>query len=177
MPTSDVFILNRAKELLDRGVPTDQAVERGIRSAASTVTSGAAMMIAVLAIFASLRQLDVKQLGVGLAVAVLIDATLIKDVLVPVAMKLLGDWNWYLPRWLESMPLLSTKPKPPTDILETSTSAGGGNRPRSKSSRRRVADVDSTAPRLTSISVRKEPARSAPPGDAAIGRSHWPFIG
>jgi RND superfamily putative drug exporter len=99
-----VFILSRVKELVDQGVPTDEAVERGIRSTASTVTSAAAVMIAVFAIFASLHALDIKQLGVGLAVAVLIDATLIRGVLLPAAMKLLGDWNWYLPSWLEWMP-------------------------------------------------------------------------
>src|SRR5437868_3835425 len=107
-----VFILSRVKELVDQGVPTDQAVERGIRTTASTVTSAAAVMIAVFAIFASLRTLDIKQLGVGLAVAVLLDATLIRGVLLPAAMKLLGEWNWYLPRWLEWLPSLSPEGAP-----------------------------------------------------------------
>jgi RND superfamily putative drug exporter len=107
-----VFILSRVKELVDHGMPTDQAVERGIRTTASTVTSAAAVMIAVFAIFASLRTLDIKQLGVGLAVAVFIDATLIRGVLLPAAMKLLGDWNWYLPRWLEWLPSLSPEGAP-----------------------------------------------------------------
>jgi uncharacterized membrane protein YdfJ with MMPL/SSD domain len=107
-----VFILSRVKELVDQDVPTDQAVDRGIRSTASTVTSAAAVMIAVFAIFASLQTLDIKQLGVGLAVAVLLDATVIRGVLLPATMKLLGDWNWYLPRWLEWMPRLSAEPKP-----------------------------------------------------------------
>jgi uncharacterized membrane protein YdfJ with MMPL/SSD domain len=114
-----VFILSRVKELVDQGVPTDEAVERGIRSTASTVTSAAAVMIAVFAIFASLHALDIKQLGVGLAVAVLLDATLIRGVLLPAAMKLLGDWNWYLPRWLEWMPRLSAEPKLREDIPKT----------------------------------------------------------
>jgi uncharacterized membrane protein YdfJ with MMPL/SSD domain len=114
-----VFILSRVKELVDHGVPTDQAVERGIRSTASTVTSAAAVMIAVFAIFASLHALDIKQLGVGLAVAVLLDATLIRGVLLPAAMKLLGDWNWYLPGWLEWMPRLSAEPKLREDIPTT----------------------------------------------------------
>jgi len=114
-----VFILSRVKELVDQGVPTNEAVERGIRSTASTVTSAAAVMIAVFAIFATLRTLDIKQLGVGLAVAVLLDATLIRGVLLPAAMKLLGDWNWYLPRWLEWMPHLTGEPKLREDIPET----------------------------------------------------------
>ena len=104
-----VFILSRIKELVDKGVPTDQAVERGIRSTASTVTSAAIVMIAVFAIFATLSALDIKQLGVGLAVAVFIDATIIRGVLLPASMKLLGDWNWYLPRWLEWMPRLNVE--------------------------------------------------------------------
>ena len=114
-----VFILSRVKELVDQGLPTGQAVERGIRTTASTVTSAAAVMIAVFAIFASLRTLDIKQLGVGLAVAVLLDATLIRGVLLPAAMKLLGDWNWYLPRWLEWMPRLNAEPTLREDIPET----------------------------------------------------------
>jgi uncharacterized membrane protein YdfJ with MMPL/SSD domain len=113
-----VFILSRVKELVDQGVPTNKAVERGIRSTASTVTSAAAVMIAVFAIFATLRTLDIKQLGVGLAVAVLLDATLIRGVLLPAAMKLLGEWNWYLPRWLQWLPRLSAEPKQREDIPE-----------------------------------------------------------
>jgi uncharacterized membrane protein YdfJ with MMPL/SSD domain len=111
-----VFILSRVKELVDKGVPTDQAVERGIRSTASTVTAAAAVMIAVFAIFASLQTLDIKQLGVGLAVAVFLDATLIRGVLLPATMKLLGDWNWYLPHWLEWMPRVTPEAKPRDDI-------------------------------------------------------------
>ena len=105
-----VFILSRVKELVDRGMPTDEAVAQGIRTTASTVTSAAAVMVAVFAIFASLRTLDIKQMGVGLAVAVLLDATLIRGVLLPAAMKLLGEWNWYLPRWLEWLPRLNVEP-------------------------------------------------------------------
>jgi uncharacterized membrane protein YdfJ with MMPL/SSD domain len=106
-----VFILSRIKELVDRGVPTDEAVERGIRTTASTVTAAAAVMVAVFAIFASLQAIMIKQMGVGLAVAVLLDATLIRGVVLPSAMKLLGDWNWYLPRWLEWLPTLRFEPR------------------------------------------------------------------
>jgi RND superfamily putative drug exporter len=106
-----VFILTRIKELVGRGMPTDQAVERGIRRTASTVTSAAVVMIAVFGIFASLSTLDMKQLGVGLAVAVLIDATIIRGLLLPATMKLLGRWNWYLPSWLEWLPRVSVEPE------------------------------------------------------------------
>ena len=99
-----VFIVSRIRELHDRGASTSEAVSRGIRATAGTVTAAAAVMVAVFAIFASLPTLDIKQLGVGLAVAVLIDATLIRSVLLPATMKLLGEWNWYLPQWLGWLP-------------------------------------------------------------------------
>jgi uncharacterized membrane protein YdfJ with MMPL/SSD domain len=107
-----VFIVSRIKELVDQGESTTAAVEHGIRRTASTVTSAAIVMVAVFGIFASLRTLDIKQLGVGLAVAVLIDATIIRAVLLPATMKLLGEWNWYLPRWLEWLPRLSPEVGP-----------------------------------------------------------------
>jgi uncharacterized membrane protein YdfJ with MMPL/SSD domain len=107
-----VFILSRIKELVDRGMKTEHAVSYGIRQTAGTVTSAAIVMVAVFAIFATLRTIDMKQMGVGLAVAVLIDATVIRAVLLPAAMKLLGEWNWYLPRWLEWLPSLSAEGAP-----------------------------------------------------------------
>jgi uncharacterized membrane protein YdfJ with MMPL/SSD domain len=106
-----VFIISRIKELVDRGVPTNQAVEEGIVTTAGTVTSAAIVMVVVFAIFASLDELDLKQMGFGLAVAILIDATIVRAVLLPATMKLLGDWNWYLPRWLEWVPNLSAEPR------------------------------------------------------------------
>ena len=99
-----VFIVSRIKELVDQGESTEEAVAHGIRRTASTVTAAAVVMVAVFAIFASLRTLDIKQMGVGLAVAVLLDATIIRGVLLPATMKLLGRANWYLPRWLEWLP-------------------------------------------------------------------------
>ncbi len=102
-----VFIVSRIKELVDRGEPNEKAVAHGIRRTASTVTAAAAVMVAVFAIFASLRTLDIKQLGVGLAVAVLLDATVIRGVLLPATMKLLGEANWYLPRGLAWLPRLA----------------------------------------------------------------------
>jgi RND superfamily putative drug exporter len=102
-----VFIVSRIRELHDRGASTSDAVSRGIRTTAGTVTAAAAVMVAVFAIFASLPTLDIKQLGVGLAVAVLIDATLVRSVLLPATMKLLGEWNWYLPHWLGWLPRIN----------------------------------------------------------------------
>ena len=99
-----VFILTRIREAYDRGRSTEDAVTHGIKTTAGVVTSAAVVMISVFAIFATLSLLIFKELGVGLAVAVLIDATIIRGVLLPATMKLLGDWNWYLPKWLEWMP-------------------------------------------------------------------------
>ncbi len=105
-----VFILTRIREAFDRGMPSDEAVAHGIKTTAGVVTSAAVVMIAVFAIFATLSLLIFKQLGVGLAMAVLIDATIIRGVLLPATMKLLGDWNWYLPAWLEWLPHVTHEP-------------------------------------------------------------------
>jgi uncharacterized membrane protein YdfJ with MMPL/SSD domain len=104
-----VFIVSRIKELHDDGLSTSEAVSRGIRGTAGTVTAAAAVMVAVFAIFASLPTLDIKQLGVGLAIAVLLDATLIRGVLLPATMKMLGEWNWYLPSWLGWLPRVNVE--------------------------------------------------------------------
>ena len=99
-----VFIVSRINELHDEGLSTAEAVAKGISSTAGTVTAAAAVMVAVFAIFAWLPTLDIKQMGVGLAVAVLLDATVIRGILLPATMKMLGDWNWYLPKslgWLQ----------------------------------------------------------------------------
>ena len=99
-----VFILSRVREAYDRGMSTDEAVAHGIKSTAGVVTSAAIVMVGVFAIFATLQMMILKQFGVGLAAAILIDATIIRAILLPASMKLLGDWNWYLPRWLEWLP-------------------------------------------------------------------------
>jgi uncharacterized membrane protein YdfJ with MMPL/SSD domain len=99
-----VFILSRIKEAVDRGESTEDAVSHGIKSTAGVVSAAALVMVGVFSIFATLSFIDMKQFGVGLAAAVLIDATLVRGVLLPAAMKLLGRWNWYLPSWLEWLP-------------------------------------------------------------------------
>jgi RND superfamily putative drug exporter len=99
-----VFIVSRIKELVDRGETTRDAVLHGITRTAPSVTSAAAVMVAVFAIFATLTLLQFKQLGFGLAVAIAVDATVVRAVLLPATMTLLGDWNWYLPRWLDWLP-------------------------------------------------------------------------
>jgi len=107
-----VFILSRIREAFDRGMKTEDAVAHGIKTTAGTVTSAAVVMVAVFGVFATLSMLDFKQMGIGLAVAVLIDATLVRAVLLPATMKLLGDWNWYLPKSLRWLPRFGREPSP-----------------------------------------------------------------
>jgi uncharacterized membrane protein YdfJ with MMPL/SSD domain len=99
-----VFILSRVREAWQRGMSTEKAVAHGIKTTAGTVTAAAMVMVLVFAVFATESGLEMKQLGVGLAAAILIDATIIRGVLLPATMKLLGRWNWYLPRWLQWLP-------------------------------------------------------------------------
>jgi uncharacterized membrane protein YdfJ with MMPL/SSD domain len=106
-----VFILTRVREAYDKGMTTDEAVAHGVRTTAGVVTSAAVVMVGVFSIFATLSLLDFKQMGVGLAVAVLLDATLVRGVLLPASMSLLGDWNWYLPRSLGWLPKVAPEPE------------------------------------------------------------------
>jgi len=109
-----VFIISRIREGVDHGMSTDDAVGHGIKTTAGIVTSAAIVMVLVFSVFITLSFDLLKQFGVGLAAAVLIDATIVRAVLLPASMKLLGDWNWYLPSWLEWLPRLgeATEPEP-----------------------------------------------------------------
>jgi uncharacterized membrane protein YdfJ with MMPL/SSD domain len=102
-----VFILTRVREAFDRGMSTEDAVAHGIKSTAGVVTSAALVMVGVFSMFALSSELQMKQMGIGLAAAVLIDATIIRGVLLPATMKLLGDWNWWLPSKLGWLPQVS----------------------------------------------------------------------
>jgi uncharacterized membrane protein YdfJ with MMPL/SSD domain len=107
-----VFILSRVREAVDGGIPTDRAVRYGITVTAGVVTSAALVMVGVFSLFGSLSTLELKQAGVGLATAVLLDATVVRAVLLPASMTLLGDWNWYLPKWLERLPRAAIEAPP-----------------------------------------------------------------
>ncbi|MFF3867163.1 MMPL family transporter [Micromonospora sp. NPDC001898] len=102
-----VFVLSRIREGYDRGWPNKLAVSRGIRGTAGTITSAALVMVAVFGLFTTGSLVSMKELGFGLAVAVLIDATIVRAVLLPSVMVLLGERNWYLPGWLAWLPTLS----------------------------------------------------------------------
>jgi RND superfamily putative drug exporter len=108
-----VFILSRIRETFDRGATTEEAIAHGIKSTAGVVTSAAIVMVGVFAIFGTLSMMIFKQFGVGLATAILIDATIVRAVLLPASMKLLGDWNWYLPKWLQWLPRLERREAEP----------------------------------------------------------------
>ena len=119
-----VFIVSRIREKFDQGESMDDAIADGIKATAGVVTSAAIVMVAVFSIFMTLSMLFFKQFGVGLAAAVLIDATIVRGVLLPATMKLLGDWNWYLPKWLEWLPRLEPdEPEPATVVNPEPVSA------------------------------------------------------
>ncbi|HSK55757.1 MAG TPA: MMPL family transporter [Jiangellales bacterium] len=99
-----VLVVGRIRETFAGGTSMDDAISEGVKRTAGVITSAAVVMVGVFSVFAALSMLFFKQFGVGLATAILIDATIVRAVLLPATMKLLGDWNWYLPKWLELLP-------------------------------------------------------------------------
>ncbi|MBE8473334.1 MMPL family transporter [Streptomyces justiciae] len=102
-----VFVVSRIREARLKGRTTKDAIQHGVVTTAGVVTSAAVIMVAVFAIFGTLSMQSMKQMGVGLATAVLVDATIIRGVLLPAVMALLGERNWYLPKWLDRLPDLT----------------------------------------------------------------------
>ena len=139
-----VFILSRIREGYDRGLSTDNAIGYGIKTTAGTVSSAAFVMVGVFLVFTMLPLVDLKEMGIGLAAAVLIDATIVRGVLLPATMKLLGEKNWYLPNWLQWLPQLEH------GALRRSA------RDRSRARARRVARVH---PRVPAPSLSTGPGR------------------
>ena len=121
--------MSRIKEHYERGLSADQAIAEGVKGTAAVITNAAAIMVAVALIFAFMRDLGLKQFGFGLAVAILFDATVIRAFVLPTTMKLLGEWNWYLPSWLEWLPHLPMAEEiepPPAPAPAPGGAAGGG---------------------------------------------------
>jgi RND superfamily putative drug exporter len=112
-------VISRIREAAMEGVPTREAIARGITGSAGTVTSAALVMVSVFAIFGSLHMIEMKELGVGLAVAVLVDALVVRTVVLPSLMMLLGRWNWWPGR-------LSRPPAPALDRPQPELAAVGG---------------------------------------------------
>ena len=104
-----VFLLTRIREEYDKSRDNAEAVAYGLRTTGGIITGAAIIMVAVFAGFAAGGSTALQQMGFGLAVAVLIDATIVRSILVPSAMKLLGDRNWYLPKWLQWLPKLNVE--------------------------------------------------------------------
>jgi RND superfamily putative drug exporter len=126
-----VFILSRVREGIDHGLSNDAAVRHGISVTAGVVTSAALVMVGVFSLFGTISSLELKQAGVGLAAAVVIDATVVRAVLLPASMKLLGNRNWYLPRWLG---FLSPGPRAVPSPRRRSTSSSPSPRGASRAS-------------------------------------------
>ncbi|QLQ39768.1 MMPL family transporter [Micromonospora robiginosa] len=113
-----VFVVSRIREAVDRGMPNREAVAHGITSSAGVVTSAAIVMVGVFSIFATLSTIDFKQLGIGLAAAILLDATIIRAVVLPSVMTLLGDANWWAPRFLRRRAATPPAEPPPAPAPE-----------------------------------------------------------
>ena len=174
-----VLILSRVREFHDAGMSTDDAVAHGIRATAGVVTSAALVMVGAFAIFATLGMIDFKMMGVGLAVAVLIDATIVRAVLLPATMKLLGDWNWYLPRWLEWLPRLGRQAPPRAHTTPDADARAADPRPRLTRHSALAMAADNPHP----LGVRLRMQTGAPPASLRDGnaehrrRQPWSCIG
>ena len=121
-----MLLLSRIKEAYDRGASNEESVSLGIKATAGQITSAAAIMVGVFSTFAISQFLFFQQFGIGLAVAVLVDATVIRAVLLPATMKLLGDWNWYLPKWLEWLPKVTPEMAIASDKAVSEPEPSGG---------------------------------------------------
>jgi RND superfamily putative drug exporter len=108
-----VFLLSRIRERFDQTGDNAESVSYGLRTTAGLITGAALIMVMVFAGFAMGDLVSLQQVGFGLALAVLLDATIIRSILVPASMQLLGDWNWYLPKWLSWLPDLRIEGAPP----------------------------------------------------------------
>jgi RND superfamily putative drug exporter len=166
-----VFILSRIREAVDHGMSTDAAVAHGIKATAGVVTSAAMVMVAVFGAFALGSDQDIKQLGVGLAAAILIDATIVRAVLLPATMKLLGRRNWYLPERLSWLPRVDHEPAPvPVRAAAGAAGQAPGAAPGSRlaASSATASSVLTTSPYLASMS---NSAASCGPGSRSATAS------
>ncbi|MBW5424052.1 MMPL family transporter [Streptomyces sp. BG9H] len=114
-----VFVVSRISESRERGMDNRAAIREGVTRTAGAVTGAAVIMVAVFAVFGTLSMQDMQQMGVGLGVAVLLDATVVRMVLLPSVMALLGERNWRTPRWLSWLPRVSHEEAGPTAPLRT----------------------------------------------------------
>ena len=123
----EVFMLCRIKERYHATGDNRLAVAQGLQASAKTISSAALIMVAVFAIFAGTGVPQIKEIGVGLAVAIFLDATIVRLILVPTTMEMMGDWNWWLPKWLDRI-------LPDMDFESSGSEAAGGGRARAGNS-------------------------------------------
>ncbi len=122
-----VFLLSRIRERYDQIHDNQESVAFGLRSTAGMITGAALIMVAVFGGFAAGQLVMFQQVGFGLGVAVLLDATIVRSVLIPASMRLLGDRNWYFPRFLEWLPDVRVEGDLETDLVAGAASGGGGS--------------------------------------------------
>ncbi len=122
-----VFLLSRIKERWDETGDNHGAVVYGLRSTGALITGAALIMVAVFGGFATGEMLQLQQMGFGLAAAVILDATIIRCVLVPATMELLGDRNWYFPAWLAWLPQIQIEGRPAAETAKLPEAGGGGD--------------------------------------------------
>ena len=115
-----VFLLSRIRERYDQTHDNTEAVGYGLRSTAGLITGAALIMVAVFSGFAAGRLPGNQQIGFGLAIAIFLDATIVRSILVPASMRLLGDWNWYLPNFLRWLPDLRVEVAEPAEVAAAS---------------------------------------------------------
>ena len=146
----EVFLLTRIRERYEATGDTRLAVAQGLAASARTITSAALIMVAVFAVFVATGVPSIQQIGLGTAVAIALDATLVRLILVPATMELLGEWNWYLPR-----PLARVLPRADFEAVPQ---------------RRQPAEQPARAPERLDRPARAQLARHAAPGAGRAGR-------
>ncbi len=122
-----VFLISRIREQYDKTKNNTAAVASGLQLTARLITGAAAIMVVVFAGFAAGQLSSLQQMGFGLAVAIAIDATIVRSILVPATMRLLGDWNWYLPSWLQWLPDLRIEGTPRPIHQDAAPAEGAGD--------------------------------------------------
>jgi uncharacterized membrane protein YdfJ with MMPL/SSD domain len=122
-----LFILTRIKEARDRGLSSNDAVTKGISVTSGVITSAASIMVVVFAVFVTMQLVIIRQLGLGLAVAVFFDATVIRCILLPAVMRLLGEWNWYMPSFLRWIPRITIEAEEVEDAHEIQPATKSNN--------------------------------------------------
>ncbi len=122
-----VFLLSRIREYYDATGKNRESVAHGVESTARIITGAALIMVVVFLGFSTGRLVFLQQVGFGLAVAILLDATIVRTILVPAVMRILGDWNWYLPKWLEWLPDLRIEGTPEAPNKQVSTGPSGAS--------------------------------------------------